>query len=90
MKKKFSSKAVRKMKADAEKGRWYALVRLEDIPDFLRWLSEHEWIGQSPDVGEALRAYKYGWTIRVYYDGHRTCCERLAMALWLTYECFKD
>lgn len=89
--KKFSREAQRKMTEDAARGRWYNLVRLEEIPAFAAWLTDefHEWQAQSPDVGEAMRAYKHGRTISVRYDGRRTICGRCVMALWYTYQCFK-
>ena len=90
MKKRFSSKALKQMETDAKRGKWHNLIRLDEIPDFLRWLKNHEWQAQSPDYGEAMRAYKCGWTITVSYDGHRTTCGRLCMALWHTYQCFKE
>ena len=90
MKKKFSSKAIRQMEANANRGTWYNLVKLEEIPAFSQWLHTKEWQAQSPDAGEAMRAYKNGWTITVGYNGHRTACRRLVMALWLTYECLEN
>ncbi|WP_158573618.1 hypothetical protein [Mitsuokella sp. AF33-22] len=36
-----------------------------------------------------LRAYKYGRTIVVWYDGRRTICGRQVMALWHTFQCFQ-
>lgn len=55
------------------------------------WLTDdfHEWVGQSPDEGEVLRAYKYGRTIVVWYDGRRTICGRQVTALWHTFQCFQ-
>lgn len=90
--KKFSRKAQKKMTEDAVRGRWYNLVRLEEIPAFAAWLTDefHEWQMQSPDTGEAMRAYKNGRTIMIRYDGRRTICGRCVMALWYTYQCFKD
>jgi len=90
--KKISLKSQRKMQQDAARGKWYNLVRLQDIPAFAHWLSDeqHEWMIQSPDVGEVLRAYKYGTTIVVWYDGRRTICGRHVMALWHTFLCFRE
>ncbi len=92
MKAKFSSKAQRKMEQNATRGKWYNLVPLAEIPAFAAWLTDdfHEWQAQSPDVGEAMRAYKHGRTISVRYDGRRTICGRCVMALWYTYQCFKE
>ena len=92
MKKKFSSKAKKKMERDAARGKWYNLVPLAEIPVFAAWLTDefHEWQAQSPDVGEAMRAYKHGRTISVRYDGRRTICERCVMALYLTFQCFRE
>lgn len=46
---------------------------------------------QSPDVGEALRAYKLGRPVLIVrYDGWRTVCTRAAMALWYTFLCFRE
>lgn len=89
--KKISLKSQRKMEQDAARGKWYNLVRLQDIPEFASWLTDdfHEWMEQSPDEGEAFRAYKYGTTIRVLYDGRRTICNRHVMALWHTFLCFR-
>ena len=88
--KKFSREAQKKMTEDAVRGRWYNLVRLEEIPAFAAWLTDdfHEWQGQSPDAGECLRAYRDGRTIIVRYDGKHTRCTRAVMALWYTFECF--
>ena len=91
--KKISLKSQRKMQQDAARGKWYNLVRLQDIPAFAHWLSDeqHEWMIQSPDVGEALRAYKLGRPVLIVrYDGWRTVCIRAAMALWYTFCCFRD
>lgn len=91
--KKISLKSQRKMQQDAARGKWYNLVRLQDIPAFAHWLSDeqHEWMIQSPDVGEALRAYKLGRPVLIVrYDGWRTVCTRAAMALWYTFCCFRD
>lgn len=84
---------IKKMEHIAERGRWVGLIKLGDIPDFARWLSDeqHEWMIQSPDVGEALRAYKPGRPVLiVHYDGRHTVCTRAAMALWYTFLCFKE
>lgn len=80
------------MEQGATRGKWYNLVPLSEIPAFAAWLTDeyHEWHTQSPDVGEAMRAYKHGRTIAVRYDGRRTICDRCVMALWYTYQCFKD
>lgn len=53
-------------------------------------MERHEWMGQSPDVGEALRVHKYGLTRVVRWDGHQTRCGRHMMALWYTFCCFRD
>lgn len=68
--KKISLKSQRKMQQDAARGKWYNLVRLQDIPAFAAWLTDdfHEWMGQSPDEGEVLRVHKYGLT-RAAHDG---------------------
>lgn len=90
--KKFSRKAQKKIAEDAARRKWYNLVRLEEIPAFAAWLTDdfHEWQAQSPDADEVIRAYKHGRTISVRYDGRRTICGRCVMALWYTYQCFKD
>uniref|UniRef100_UPI004026D6BC hypothetical protein n=1 Tax=Mitsuokella multacida TaxID=52226 RepID=UPI004026D6BC len=93
MKQQISLKSQRKMQQDAARGKWYNLVRLRDIPAFAHWLSDeqHEWMIQSPDVGEALRAYKLGRPVLIIrYDGRRTVCTRAAMALWYTFLCFRE
>ena len=78
------------MAVSARRGKWVGLVELEEIPAFSTWLTKEKgWLCQSPDVGQILRMYKDGWTIVVSYDGKRTRCERLVMALWYTYTCFK-
>lgn len=90
--KRMSIKARRKMEQDAARGKWYNLVKLERVPEFAAWLTDdqHEWMGQSPDVGEVMRLHKYGVTIRVLYDGRRTICGRHVMALWHSFLCFHD
>ncbi len=90
--KKISRKAQRKMAANAVRGKWYNLMQPDEIPMFAAWLSNdfHEWQMQSPDTGEAMRAYKNGRTITIRYDGRRTICGRCVMALWYTYQCFKE
>jgi hypothetical protein len=89
MKAKFSSKAKKKMKQDANKGVWTGLIEIQLVPAFAAWLScRHGYLLQSPDVGEVLVAYRDGRTIRVFYDGRRTRCSRGVMALWRTFECF--
>ena len=90
--KDFSLKSQRRMQQDAQRGKWYNLVRMQDIPAFAAWLTDdfHEWVEQSPDEGEVLRAHKYGMTIVVRYDGRRTICGRQVMALWHTFQCFQD
>ena len=92
LKKKFSSKALKRMEQAARREEWIDLVRLERIAEFVAWLTDdfHEWQAQSPDVGEAMRACKHGRIISVRYDGRRTICGRCVMALWHTYQCFKD
>lgn len=42
MKKKFSSKAIRQMETNANRGTWYNLVKLEEIPVFSQWLHTKE------------------------------------------------
>ena len=90
--KKISRKAQRKMAADAARGKWYNLMQPDEIPMFAAWLSNdfHEWQMQSPDTGEAMRAYKNGRTITIRYDGRRTICGRCVMALWYTFCCFRN
>lgn len=87
---KFKSMAEQKMLTNATRGEWYNLVKLDQITGFASWLSDesHEWMLQSPDAGEILRAWKDGRVISVSYDGHRTVCGRYVMALWYTYQCF--
>lgn len=81
-----------KMERPAARGEWRGLIKIEDVPAFGRWLTDerHEWMGQSPDVGEALRVHKYGLTRVVRWDGHQTRCGRHMMALWYTFCCFRD
>lgn len=84
---------IKKMERIAERGRWVGLIRLADVPAFAKWLGDeqHEWMIQSPDVGEALRAYKPGRPVLiVHYDGRHTACTRAAMALWYTFLCFRE
>lgn len=90
--KKISRKAQRKMATNAVRGKWYNLMQPDEIPMFAAWLSNdfHKWQMQSPDTGEAMRAYKNGRTITIRYDGRRTICGRCVMALWYTYQCFKE
>ena len=90
LKKKFSSKALKRMEQAARREEWIDLVRLERLAEFAAWLADdfHAWQGQSPDAGECLRAYKDGRTIIVRYDGKHTRCTRAVMALWYTFECF--
>lgn len=90
--KNISLKSQRKMEQDAACGRWYNLVKLERVPEFVAWLTDadHEWMCQSPDVGEVMRLHKYGTTISVLYDGRRTICGRHVMALWHSFLCFHD
>ncbi|WP_417502638.1 hypothetical protein [Mitsuokella jalaludinii] len=90
--KKISLKSQRKMEQDAARGKWYNLVKLERVPEFVAWLTDadHEWMGQSSDVGEVMRLHKYGTTISVLYDGRRTICGRHVMAMWYTFLCFRD
>ncbi len=93
MKAAITRQEIKKMERLAEHGRWVGLIKLGDIPDFARWLSDeqHEWMIQSPDVGEALRAYKPGRPVLiVHYDGQHTACTRAAMALWYTFLCFRE
>lgn len=91
-KKKPSRKSLKKAEQAAKRGRWYNLVELKRIPEFSAWLTNdaHEWQGQSPDTGEALRLYKYGEILTIQYDGKRTICNRHGMALWYTFLCFHD
>ena len=89
MKARLSSKTVRKMEQNAKRGEWRGLVELPLIPAFAAWLTcQRGYMLQSPSAGEALVAYKDGWTIRVMYDGKRTRCGRHEMALWRTFEGF--
>lgn len=84
---------IKKMIRIAERGRWVGLVHMADIPDFAHWLSDedHEWMLQSPDVGEVLRAYKPGRPVLIVrYDGQHTICSRATMALWHTFCCFRE
>lgn len=92
MKPLFTRKELRKMAVAAKRGKWTGLIELGEIPDFARWLSRppNNWMGQAPDTAEVLRMYKDGWTITVGYDGRRTCCGRLCMAMWYAYQCFKE
>lgn len=93
MKQAITRQEIKKMERTAERGRWVGLIKLGDIPAFARWLSDeqHEWMIQSPDVSEALRAYKPGRPVLlVHYDGRRTVCTRAAMALWYTFLCFRE
>ena len=92
MKAAITRQEIKKMERTAERGKWVGLIKLCDIPAFAHWLSDeqHEWMIQSPDVGEVLRAYKYGTTIIVWYDGRRTICGRHVMALWHTFLCFRE
>ncbi|WP_455048258.1 hypothetical protein [Mitsuokella sp.] len=80
------------MERTAERGKWVGLIKLGDIPAFAAWLTDdfHEWMEQSPDEGEAFRAYKHGMTIVVWYDERRTICGRHVMALWHTFLCFRE
>lgn len=93
MKAAITRQEIKKMERIAEFGRWVGLIKLGDIPAFARWLSDeqHEWMIQSPDVGEILRAYKPGRPVLIVcYDGRRTVCTRAAMALWYTFLCFRE
>lgn len=91
MKPLFTRKELRKMAVSAKRGKWVGLVELEEIPAFSTWLTKEKgWMCQSPDAGQVLRIHKDGWTIVVEHDGKRTSCGRLAMALWHTYQCFKE
>lgn len=87
-----SRKEREKMERSAARGEWRGLIKIEDVPAFVSWLTDarREWIGKSPDVGEALRVYKHGLTRVVYWDGHQTRCGRHMMALWYTFCCFRD
>lgn len=90
--KRLSLKARRRMEQDAARGKWYNLVELQRVPEFVAWLTDerHEWISQSPDVGEVLRIYRHGVTRSVKWNGRQTVCGRHLMALWHTFCCFKD
>ena len=88
MKPLFTHAELHQMDLSAKRGKWVGLIQLADIPDFAAWLSEREWICQSPDCGEVLKVYKDGRTRVVQYDGKRTCCGRGMMALWYTFLCF--
>lgn len=93
MKAAITRQEIKKMERTAERGRWVGLIKLDDIPAFASWLSNerHEWIIQSSDVGESLRAYKPGRPVLIIrYDGRRTVCTRAAMALWYTFLCFRE
>lgn len=93
MKAAITRQEIKKMERTAERGKWAGLIKLSDIPAFAHWLSEeqHEWMIQSPDVGEALRAYKPGRPVLIVrYDGWHTVCTRAAMALWYTFLCFRE
>ena len=93
MKAAITRQEIKKMERTAERGKWVGLIKLGDIPAFAHWLSDeqHEWMIQSPDVGEALRAYKLGMPVLIVrYDGWRTVCTRAAMALWYTFLCFRE
>lgn len=82
---------IKKMERVAERGWWGGLIRLNDIPAFSAWLTDenHEWMLQSPDVGEVLRACKPGRPVLIVrYDGQHTICGRYAMALWYTFFVF--
>lgn len=90
--KKISLKSQRKMEQDAARGKWYNLVELRRVPELAAWLCDdsHGWHCQSPDVGEALRLWRDGTTLIIWYDGHRTICTRHMMALWHSFLCFND
>lgn len=93
MKQTITRQEIKKMERIAERGKWVGLIKLTDIPAFAGWLSNdrHEWIIQSPDVGEALRACKPGRPVLIVrYDGRHTVCTRAAMALWYTFQCFRE
>lgn len=71
------------------------IKKMERIAEFGRWVGlsdeQHEWMIQSPDVGEILRAYKPGRPVLIVcYDGRHTVCTRAAMALWYTFLCFRE
>jgi hypothetical protein len=93
MKQLITRQEIRQMVRVAERGKWVGLVRLADIPAFAQWLSDdrHEWMLQSPDVGEVLRAYKPGRPVLIVrYDGRHTVCGRAVMALWHTFCGFRE
>ncbi len=80
-----------KRKCD-EQTEWVGLVRPAEIVGFARWLTKKplEWMQQCPDIGECMRLWRDGRILVVRWDGRRTVCGRLEMALWHTYVCFKD
>lgn len=90
--KRINKKESRKMERVASTGEWRGLIKLEDIPAFSSWLTDerHEWISQSPDVGEVLRIYRHGITRSAKWNGRQTVCGRHLMALWHTFCCFRD
>lgn len=93
MKQLITRQEIRQMVRVAERGKWVGLVRLADIPVFAQWLSDdrHEWMLQSPDVGEVLRAYKPGRPVLIVrYDGRHTVCGRAVMVLWHTFCGFRE
>lgn len=93
MKAAITRQEIKKMERTAERGKWVGLIKLGDIPAFARWLSgeRHEWMIQSPDVGEVLRACKEGRPVLViHYNGRHTVCTRAAMVLWYTFLCFRE
>ena len=93
MKAAITRQEIKKMERIAERGKWIGIIKLSDIPAFASWLSNerHEWIIQSPDVGEVLRAYKPGRPVLIVcYDGRHTVCTRAAMALWYTFLCVRE
>lgn len=82
-----TSKQIKKLR---EKKTWSGLVQLKYIPAFSAWLlCRHDFISQSPDTGEVMRAYRNGITIRILIDdtGH-TRCGRHVMALYYSFMCF--
>lgn len=89
--KRITHKAIKRMEKRAAKREWPNLIDIARVLDFAAWLSyKHEYMIQSPDAGEILRAWRHGETINVRYDGKRTQCGRHMMALWLTFECFYE
>lgn len=66
-----------------------AAITRQEIKKMERTAERGKWVGLIK-LGEVLRAYKYGTTIVVWYDGRRTICGRHVMALWHTFLCFRE